>query len=320
MLKVRSDCFHRRAKALNLLLFISIILAGCNKDNPAQSQNTGDVQMDPPPAGQGLQIVVGPFDVAAGTEITRNYYMKLPSNDSIYITRVQMVYNVGSHHCNVFKSDTTDVVDHVEETFNAVQWESWDMIFNSQRAALDWQLPSGVAIPLKAHAQLDVQTHYVNAATQQTPNGHGKVIINIWTMPKDSVQSYLGMLFANNRTIKIPPMSDTTFMKMVRLIPWDVHILQLTGHFHSRGRSFVVKRYLSNEEIYRSSDWDEPPVLFCNPPLLLNANEQLAYWTRYYNATSDTLKFGPHVETQEHSNLFMYFYPGPADGKAIYDF
>ena len=310
---------NKGALILTLLVFALISLT-CKSTNPTTPDASLDVQLAPPPAGAGLQIVIDPFTVPSGQEITRNYYMKLPSAVDIYITKVEIVYNTGSHHCNVFKTDTIDVPDHVEETFNAIQWESWDMVFASQRANLNWQLPPGIAIPLKAHQQIDVQTHYVNANTQQTSNGRGKVIINLWTMPKDSVQSYLGTLFANNRSIKIPPHSDTTFMKVVRSIPWDVNILLLTGHFHSRGKLFTVKQLSTGNEVYRNGEWVDPPIQFYNPPLQLRANEQIAYWTEYYNATNDTIKFGPHVETQEHSNLFMFFYPGPPDGKAIYDF
>jgi hypothetical protein len=307
----------------NLPFTVIVLMAGlasvvCERTGPTDP-TAGDVQLAPPPPGQGLQIVIEPFEVPVGEEVQRNYYRKLPSDVDIYVTNVEMVYNPGSHHVNVFKNDEP-VPDRVEDTFKAVQWESWDMVFASQREELHWQLPPGVAIPLKAQQQLDIQVHYVNAGTQQTANGRGKVIINLWTVPKESVQSYLGALFANNRLLNIPPGADTTYMKMIRPIEWDINIVVLSGHFHSRGRSFWVKHLNSGQEVYRNEDWDEPPVTFYDPPLQLPAYERLAYWTRFYNPTQDTIKFGPHVEYEEHANLFMFFYPGPADGKAIYDF
>jgi len=320
MKTIQPRLLRQRLALTSLLLVAMMTSIVCDKKTPTQPNNTGDVQLAPPPAGQGLQIVIEPFEVPVGSEIQRNYYRKLPAETDIYVTKVEMVYNEGSHHVNVFKSDNHDVPDHFEETFSAVVWESWDMVFASQKEEMHWQLPKGVAIPLKAQQQLDIQVHYVNAGTQLTTNGRGKVIINLWTVPKDSVTSYLGALFANNRAIKISPRSDTTFMKIVKPIPWDVNILLMTGHFHSRGKSFIVKRYDSNEELYRNEEWDEPPIMFCEPPIQLHANERLAYWTEFYNATNDTIRFGPHVQTEEHANLFMFFYPGPADGKAIYDF
>ncbi len=321
MSKISSRLTARRAALALLLVVASLVFIVCEKNSPTEVDNSsGDVQLAAPPAGQGLQIVISPFEVPVGKEIQRNYYLKLPSDVDIYVKKVEMVYNTGSHHVNVFKTDSISVPDHFEETFSAVQWESWDMVFASQREELHWQLPPRVAIPLKAHQQLDVQVHYVNANTQQTSNGRGKVIINLWTMPKDSVQSYVGALFANNRLLNIPPHSDTTYMKIVRPLPWDIKILMLTGHFHSRGRSFIVKRLLTDEEVYRNEEWDEPPIVFYNPPLELQAFDRLAYWTRFVNTTNYTITFGPHVEYEEHANLFMFFYPGPPDGKAIYDF
>ena len=52
---------------------------------------------------------------------------------------------------------------------------------------------------------------------------------------------------------------------------------------------------------------------------VLIRNEQIVYYSDYYNASADTVYMGPHVENQEHSNLFMVYWPGPANGKTIYD-
>ena len=50
-------------------------------------------------------VVIGPFDVPSGQEVQRNYYQKLPIDQDIYVTKIELTYNVGSHHLNIFKSD-----------------------------------------------------------------------------------------------------------------------------------------------------------------------------------------------------------------------
>ncbi len=77
---------------------------------------------------------------------------------------------------------------------------------------MDWALPPGVAFKLKAHRQLILQTHYVNAGTQHTPSGFGKVLINFVTEPDPTkVTAHMGTMFANNVNIHIPPRESRSF-------------------------------------------------------------------------------------------------------------
>lgn len=295
---------------------------GCEKKLPIESNpESGDVQLDPPAAGHGIQIGVPAFEIAKGEERQRNYFFALPSNDDVYINRIQFAYNVGSHHCNVFKSDSVTMSEgSFEDTFASVNYEKWDMVFASQRDTLTWQLPPGVAIKLKGRQQMCIQTHYVNASTQATPTSRGKVLINLWTIPKDSMKNLVGLVFASNKLINIPPHSGHTVQKLVKQIPWDINILSLTGHFHSRGKNFWVDDVNRGTEIYRNTTWDEPPVkIFPGAGYYFPKNFVLNYHSEYYNSSNDTIRFGPHVENEEHSNLFMLFYPAPSDGRTIYD-
>lgn len=258
-----------------------------------------------------------------GQEVQKNFYMKLPSAQDVYITKVEVAYNVGSHHLNIFKSDQLDVPDRVEDSFSAIQWETWDMVASSQSESLTWTLPPGVAIHLSPNQQMNFQTHYVNASTRQTPTGVGKAVVNFHTTDRANVNAFVGAIFANNKTVMLQPHTEATFRKVVDALPTDAHILWMTGHFHSWGKSFVVNRLDGDQlgdEVYRSADWDEPPVQFYNPPLEVGAGENLVYTTTHRNGTDNPVKFGPHVETEEHANLFIYYYPAADGGKAVYDF
>lgn len=299
-------------------------LAGCKSDNPATPTDpSADVTLAPPPAGQGIQVVVGPFDIPAGTEVQRNYYQKLPTTEDIYVNKIEFKFNPGSHHFNVFKSDTVNLRDTALDSFGAFQFESWDMVAASQKNDFVWQLPPGVAVKLNAHAQMDFQTHYVNAGTQKTPSGRGKGIVNFWTIDKSQVTNTVGAIFSNNRTIDIKPHTSATYCKVVKAIDHDVSLLLMTGHFHSRGKTFTVGHWNGTkltDTLYNSGNWSDPPILQFPTPILLRANDSLAYITTYENPTDTEIKFGPHVEIEEHANLFTFYYPGPVTGKAIYDF
>ncbi|MBI3194854.1 MAG: hypothetical protein HYZ34_10375 [Ignavibacteriae bacterium] len=303
------------------LLLISILFSSCNKDSTTEPVLHEDITLEPPPVGKGVQVGIPPFLVTQGQEIQRDYYVTLPSDQDIFINKIEFRFNEGSHHCNVFKSDSiTKTHGTFDDSFISLNYNIWDMFCASQRESLTWQMPEGVAIKLKAHQQICIQSHYVNASTQSTPNSRGKVLINFWTIPESTVISRAGLLFASNTRIIIPPHDSLEVRKFVKEIPWDIHILTLTGHFHSRGRNFWAKRFQTDEEIYRNTAWDEPPIkIFPDPGYFLYRNERIVYYSDYFNPTNDTVKMGPHVELEEHSNLFLTFYPGPADGKTIYD-
>jgi hypothetical protein len=211
----------------------------------------------------------------------------------------------------------------MEDSFSAIAWESWDMVVASQRNALTWTLPEGVAIHLKPHQQMNFQTHYVNGITQTTPGGMGKVVVNFYTTDKANVKAYAGALFANNKKVLLPAHTEDTFRKETKPFPNDAHILWMTGHFHGWGKSFVVNRWDGSQagaEVYSNETWDEPPVVFFDTPLEVKAGESLSYTTTHVNNTDKEVKFGPHVETDEHANLFIFYYPAPDEGAAIYDF
>jgi hypothetical protein len=313
------------------LVALTLALAGastaCQPSTPVSPANTTTANYLPAPAaGEGVQLTIGPFDVPAGTEVQKNFFLKLPVDQDVAIKRIQIAYPIGSHHCNIFKCDTQTFPDHVEDSFDAVPYEIFDMFAAAQTGALDWTLPEGVVIKLKKQQQLIVQTHWVNAATQKTPGGKGEVKINFWFAKPEEAKMTMGMLFAINKNLDIQPHTSASFTKKIDLaklgINKDVKIAAMTGHFHSRGKAFDVSRYdgdVKGESVYRSENWDEPPFKRYDTPLDLKAGQKLLYTSTFQNDSDMVIKFGPHVENQEHSNLFMYFYPGPDNGKSLYD-
>jgi hypothetical protein len=280
------------------------------------------------PPAHGLQIGTPEFAVPPGQERQWCYYFKLPSDVDLDVVRFEIRFLPGSHHMNLFQTDR-DVPDHDEDCFEKMPFTSVenphgvDLVVGSQSASLDWSLPPGVAFRLKAHRQLVLQTHYVNAATQVTPSGHGKVLINLVTEPDASkVTAHMGTMFANNVNIHIPPRSSRTFSTTCGL-PKAVKLAALTGHFHSRGRVFSVNLAPDGanptDEIYRSRAWDEPPFRILDQPIDIPAGGGLYYTCDFQNRTDLDVKFGPRVDTDEHCNLFAYIYPWE-DDKARYCF
>jgi hypothetical protein len=322
-----------------LLIFICV-LASCSKssapttasptidaaiENPATS-TTRTIDLEKP--ANGVQIGTPEFPIANGQERQWCYYFKLPSDVDLDIVKFQVRFLAGSHHMNLFQTDK-DVPDHDEDCFARMPFTSndnphgVDLVVGSQSTSMDWALPDGVAFKLKAHRQLILQTHYVNAGTQHTPSGFGKVLINLVTEPDPTkITAHMGTMFANNVNIHIPPRESRSFSTTCGL-PKPVKLAALTGHFHSRGKVFSVNLAPNGadptEEIYRSRAWDEPPFKILAQPIDIPAGGGLYYTCDFQNASDLDIKFGPRVDTDEHCNLFAYFYPWD-DDKARYCF
>jgi hypothetical protein len=331
-------------KRVIALLSILVAAASCSKPSstdaapsPSAASSASSASAAPASSSRtlvlekpahGVQLATPEFVVGPGQERQWCYYFKLPSDVDLEVTQFQIRYLAGSHHMNLFQTDK-DVPDHDEDCFDKMPFTSTenphgvDLVVGSQSEAFDWTLPKGVAFKLRAHRQLVLQTHYVNAGTQQTPSGYGKVLINLVTEPDQSkITAHMGTMFANNVNIHIPPRESRSFSTTCG-VQKAVKVAALTGHFHSRGKVFSVNLAPNGadptDEIYRSRAWDEPPFRILAEPRDIPAGGGLFYTCDFQNKSDLDVKFGPHVNTDEHCNLFAYIYPWE-DEKARYCF
>jgi len=308
----------RRSSAMRALPALCLALAATSCGSPPPPDPNEIVLAKP---AHGVQLQTPLFQVEQGKERQHCYWFKLPSDVDLDVVRIEVKYLEGSHHMNLFQTDE-DFPEHDNDCFSGVfspmGTNGYHLLVGSQTTSMDWRLPEGVAFKLKAHRQLMLQTHYVNAGTQPTPTGAGRVVVNLHDEPdKARVKHAMGTMFANNVNIAIPPRQSREFSTSCR-VTQDVHVVALTGHFHSRGKAFSVNVSPDGaalaDEIYRSRDWDEPPFTVLAEPLALKAHGALSYTCAFQNSTDAAIKFGPKVETDEHCNLFAYYFPADATG------
>lgn len=265
-------------------------LWGCGGDPTPTPEPAA--QLEPPPQGEGFQLKTGTFEVPAGTEKQDCYFFRvrdlatdggLGLTNPVYVHRVQIDQEDGSHHMNVFRVRTIVGLDPanglvqegtngVGECFKSPNWADWPLVANSQiDGKLDWTFPEGVANEFEPDEWLMLQTHYVNATTQGTPSGEGNVRVNFWTMPKEKVTDQLGTLFATKQSIRVcksnpAPSFDGTCQFGSKTA---VNIIGANAHFHSRGKQFDMYSWDGKsvdppptaDRFYHSNVWDEPPML-----------------------------------------------------------
>lgn len=224
-----------------------------------------------------------------------------------------------------------------QECWKSSNWADWPIVANSQQSTLahpilDWQLPDGVATHLAPGEQLMLQIHYVNAATQDTPFvGRGGV--NFYrSQDGDTVE--LGTLFATQQSIRVCRSSPDPSYSGSCAMPEGTHtVAAANGHFHSRGKRFRIWAWDGvstttpddTAMFYDSEDWSEPAMETGLDTQL--PTDGGIWWTCDYHWTEPPegcaavderdpqhandccYTFGPKVETSEHCNVFLYYYP-----------
>ncbi len=271
-----------------------------------------DGDSEPPhmrPPDRGVQMLVGPIEVPAASEVTECNYLKLPSERDLAVNRVRIKVAGGSHHIHLYRpADPTTNFSDGHETCNfALDFEVWQLILASQSIYLDWKLPRGIAFHFRANEQLLAQTHFVNSGLLGTPGGHGYAMFNLHAIPPRKVKSYAGAFFGQDRDVVVPARSVSTATTRC-WFPRPVKLLAMTGHYHFRGTRFTAASPDNpNKLLYDQVGYDDPAfVRYGKDTPEVPGLE----WTcTYVNETDKTYSFGPFTDNNEHCNLFAFYYP-----------
>jgi hypothetical protein len=374
---------------MKLLKIFAVVISlgylfGCKSTSEPATEHLytdaeGNVHLEPPAPGEGIQIEVDTFAVPFGKEIQADFYFQLPTDVPIYVDHIEIAMNTGSHHMNCFRTslkfdqgqfgDTTAVVQHrmlfahdgkVDTTMASMQqsfyvttvWNNSDMMVEAQVDHLDWKLaklasdgsvPADLqgkqtAVRLEAHQNMIIENHYVNASLQSTPNGKGKIYINLY-YAKDLNTITASMYVGRYVHLQIPPHSlDYSYAKVCNFppdIPRPIYVLGMTGHYHAHGKSFFVDVVHQQHDefgqlkgidsipvhskIYINDTWNEPPFVSFSTPIRLDTFQTLRYTAVFDNPSDTAVNFGGHVLYQEHDNLFAWFVPSWNNGATARD-
>jgi len=354
-----------------MLVALGMMGVGCGGEESIVPVEDG--LLGRPPAGEGVQITTGDFEVKSGDEAQDCYFFRvrdlavsggMPADEPMILHRTQIAYNPGSHHMNIFRVRTILELDPdkgaIQRSLNgaspcskSVNWKDWPLIANSQNdGSFDWTYPEGVGNELMPDEWIMLQTHYVNATTQKTPDV-GHVDVNLWTMPRSKLELQMGTLFATKQSIRVCQSNPTpTYSGTCQFnSPTPVQIIGANGHFHSRGKEFDMYNWdgmsatkpLQKDQFYESLQWNEPPMKHA-PELDLEVTPSGGIWysckfewhqpppsvgcqglnaldKELFGTPDDQLDccytFGNTVDRAEHCNVFAYYYPKSDDLKCF---
>jgi hypothetical protein len=352
-----------------LASIVASVSSGCGTHSTAAVEPTASLPA--PDQGTGFQFATGPFAVPPGVEAQSCFFFQvkdlarsggLPVDQPVNLHRVRIAQKDGSHHMNLFRvrtivglDPTKGVVrnqDGVGECFKSTNWADWPLVANTQQKGdLDWTYPDGVANVFQPDEWIMLQTHFVNATSQQSPDAQGAVTVNFYTIAKEEVRFELGTLFATTQSIRVCEKNPTpTFSHGCHIKPGssEAKIIGANGHFHSRGTKFEMYTWdgssidtpPESQKFYSSAAWNDPPMerwpeldvsvpagggIFysCSyqwqPPDPSIGCQGLNAYDKTKNQITDDSQldccyaFGPIVEKNEHCNAFVYYYPKQDD-------
>ncbi|HEV7347189.1 hypothetical protein [Telluribacter sp.] len=274
--------------------------------------------LTPPAAGQGVQMRLGPFDVAPRFERELFSRRLVGNTQDLYVQKVEIKMRPGSHHFILYdfqdksKLPALNDIRDIRNANGSLNFATFASMQNhvfwtgTQTPDHRYELPEGAALLVPAGASFDMNSHYVNKTDQV---GRGEVHVNLHTIPKEKVRHLVKSLDLANESFSLAPGQRTTVSKSFTFNK-PIKVLMLTSHTHSRGEKFVIKikgGARDGEIVYESTDWEHPLIKNLPAPLELKSGEGLTSEITYNNTTSRTIRFGLSSE-DEMGIIFGYYY------------
>ncbi len=269
----------------------------------------------------GIQLHLPPFEVQPNTE--REIFVVHPLNnqDDVFVERVQISMKSGSHHFLLYTFQDDIPPERMPEPYEyrelhdgtgqyvvtTVLTQFYHLpIAGSQWPFFDFSLPPGVAMRLPKNTLLDLNSHYVNRTSRPVT---GEVYANLHFADPAEVEHEARLFSLNNLDISLPARKVTTLTKDFTFSE-RTHIVQLVSHAHQLMVEFRVEMIggaRDGELIYVAYDWEHPPILRFDPPLVLERGAGFKLETTYDNTTDREINFGL-FSTDEMMILFGVYY------------
>jgi len=275
----------------------------------------------PAPPENGIQLHLGPFEILPNYEREFLYLTELDTTGDLYVNQVEITMRTGSHHFIMYTFDNQmpDILDPEPNTYRDLRDENGHyiqenltvMFFHDFFSGTQWpyinrSFPPGMGLKIRANKGLDLNSHYINRTDETTI---GEVYVNIHLVDPSEIEKTVNILQWNHNDFVLPANEITTLEKTF-YAEERMYIIQLFSHAHEHNLEFaveVVGGAKDGELIYVSYDWEHPPILELDPPLVLEEGEGLKLIATYDNWTDEELTFGLLSE-DEMMILFGYYY------------
>lgn len=250
--------------------------------------------------GDKVVVTMDPFTVPAGAEVYKCQSFANPfGGKDGEVQAFESHMTPGSHHLLLFY----DVAQGDGPLEDCSGLEFAPTPFSTQIPDDTQVYPEGVAALIPRISGLRLQSHYLNTTGQPV---EAKVSVTFHLAEPGTVTDYAGVVFVVETNINVPPQS-TGVVKHDCTLPHDMSLIKAGSHMHKHGTEFTAT--IAGEEVFHTTNWDEPePVLF-DPPRAVSAGDKLSFSCTYVNDSSQTLAFGESAATDEMCIFVAPYYP-----------
>ena len=294
-------------------------LVAC-RDDSESGPPPEDVLLEPPPAGQGVQLRMV-TKIEPGAEVEHCQFFRAPA-EGLNVNRDEIRFTEGSHHVLLYLTeyteiptknrageevDTSGVFDCSEGPTGS--WDVRNLLGGSQNSSGDPTLhfPPDVAMKVEPNAVLLMNAHYINPQPEPL---EPEVRINLFSIPDDQVKTQGGILFFYNAFIRVDPMGEG-LATMSCPLPNDITIGNAQSHMHRRGVGYTATLLApdaSPETIYENDAWEGVPVKTWDDGLAVPGGSRIQYACDYQNAEDRQVYQGPR-STDEMCMVFAAAFP-----------
>lgn len=300
-----------------LVLALGLALA-CG-DSPGDSE---DEPLDPPPEGEGFQIVEDEFIAEPGDDL--NYCDRFAPPTSyadkpIYVVGLDSRLPMGTHH--FFMAYTTEPDTEagpcwpegpVRPTLTDRGHQGFDakIVLGAGQGRYTTRLPPGYGTRLEPGGLFQTNHHVFNVRAAALTMGG---TINVRTAPAEEIHHPVQSLACDNRGINIPPNSSAT-VTATCTAPFDLDLVVVASHAHQHLTLFEIRFFdgekTEDEPFYTSRDWDSPVIMpFNDEPMHLEAGQGLTYTCHFTNNADVPVTWGVGDDGEMCATLNRYAYP-----------
>ena len=274
-----------------------------------------------PEPENGIQFHLGPFDVPSNFERELFSMVPLENDEDLFVERFEISMKTGSHHflLYTFNDQIPDERMPAPHEYRDLRDAQGEYVFDTVRTMLfhlpivgsqwpffDFNFPPGVAMRLPKDSVLDLNTHYINRTSEPTV---GEVYANLHFVDPSEVEREAHIFGLSNFDMSLPAGKVTTLEKEYRFGERR-HIMQLMSHAHEHMVEFRIELMggaRDGELVYISYDWQHPPILELDPPLIMEPGQGFKLEATYDNWTDRELNFG-FLSEDEMMILYGFYY------------
>jgi hypothetical protein len=265
---------------------------------------------DPDPGGF-TTLISRSWSIPAGQEVYR--CARLTVEEDVYITTFRALAPQGTHHTVLSVRDNPTQPDGEYDC--SASSIAHSMLFASGVGTDDLLFPQGVAIPVRAGQQLELNLHLYNVGDAAITGTSGTLARLI---PAAEVEHQAEVVFGGQYLISLSP--DAQNEQTVNggcQFEQDATVLALWPHMHQLGRhTKVVHESGAGNVTLLDAPFDfSEQVNHVIDPVQVAAGERFAIACTYLNDTGRLVTFG---DSSEQEMCFVGIYRYPATGAGVF--